>query len=263
MPRIIYTNGATEYWGRDAALIHVTPDGKSDAEIPANVRVYTQASTAHGPGAFPPRRNQTRYLGNPTDFRPFQRAVLAALHGWVKDGVEPPASRYPKIAAGELVAREQLKFPKLSGVDVPQRPKVAWRVDYGPAFVTEGVVSFEPPNLGKPFPVLVPQVDKDGLELGGIRQLEAAVPAGVATGWNLRAASMGAPGELALLAGGFFPFTPAQLKQRYGTMEAYMTKAAGAADQLIRERFLLPEDRQRVLDGARVMWDAVAAGQVK
>ena len=263
MPRIVYTNGGTEYWGRDAALIHVTPDGKSDAALPANVRVYTQASTAHGPGGYPPRRNRTRYLSNPTDFRPFQRAVLAALHAWVKDGVEPPASRYPKLAAGELVTRDQLRFPKLAGVEAPQRPKVAWRVDYGPAFVTEGVVTFEPPNLGKPFPVLVPQVDKDGLDLGGIRQVEAAAPAGVLTGWNLRTASMGAPGELALLSGGFFPFTPAQLKQRYGTAEEYMAKAAAAADQLIGERFLLPEDRQRVLDRARALWDGVMSGQVK
>jgi len=32
-PKIFYTNGSYEYWGRAAALIHVSPDGRSDAPL--------------------------------------------------------------------------------------------------------------------------------------------------------------------------------------------------------------------------------------
>jgi Alpha/beta hydrolase domain len=40
-PKVFYTNSAVEYWGggRSAALLHTTPDGKADLELPANVRV--------------------------------------------------------------------------------------------------------------------------------------------------------------------------------------------------------------------------------
>src|ERR1700680_287916 len=34
VPKIFYTNTSYEYWGRDAALIHVSPDGKSDVALP-------------------------------------------------------------------------------------------------------------------------------------------------------------------------------------------------------------------------------------
>src|SRR6202011_1944745 len=53
-PKIFYTNSSTEYWGggRSAALTHTTLDGRSDAEIPANVRIYLFAGTQHIPGGF-------------------------------------------------------------------------------------------------------------------------------------------------------------------------------------------------------------------
>lgn len=263
MPKIVYTNGGAEYWERVAALIHVTPDGKTDAVAPPNVRIYTQSSTQHGVGPFPPLRNRTQYLLNPVDFRPFQRAVLAALQAWVKVGAEPPPSRYPKLAEGQLVTVDRLRFPKLAGVTVPQRPKPAHRVDYGPDFAEKGIVTKEPPVLGAAFPVLVPQVDSDGLDLGGIRPPEVAVPLGTYTGWNLRAAEIGAPRELAGLAGSFFPFAPAEVKKRYGSREGYLEKAGRAVDGLIAERFLLPEDRPRVMDRAKAMWEIVAAGKVR
>jgi len=40
-PKTVFTNTAVEYWGggRSAALLHTTPDGKSDLTLPANERV--------------------------------------------------------------------------------------------------------------------------------------------------------------------------------------------------------------------------------
>ena len=43
----------------------------------------------------------------------------------------------------------------------PRVAHEAYRVDYGPRWA-EGVITIEPPRLGAPFPVRVPQVDADG-----------------------------------------------------------------------------------------------------
>src|SRR5882757_4091581 len=39
-PKVFFTNTSYEYWGRAASLIHTSPDGRADAKIPDNVRVY-------------------------------------------------------------------------------------------------------------------------------------------------------------------------------------------------------------------------------
>jgi hypothetical protein len=40
VPKIFFSNTSYEYWGRAAALIHITADGKRDAAISPNVRIY-------------------------------------------------------------------------------------------------------------------------------------------------------------------------------------------------------------------------------
>ena len=47
----MYTNSSTEYWGggRSAALTHTTLDGKEDAKLPDNVRIYHFSGTQHSP----------------------------------------------------------------------------------------------------------------------------------------------------------------------------------------------------------------------
>lgn len=50
-------------------------------------------------------------------------------------------------------------------------------------------------GVGGAFPVLVPQVDKDGNEVDGIRLPEIATPLATVAGWNLRDPSIGAPAE--------------------------------------------------------------------
>ena len=44
----------------------------------------------------------------------------------------------------------------------PSRPLRAWHVDYGPEFASKGIVTQEPPKVGKPFALLLPQTDRDG-----------------------------------------------------------------------------------------------------
>ena len=129
-PKIIYTNSSVEYWGtgRAAALIHTSIDGTSDLPMPSNVRVYHFAGTQHGPAAFPPRRAagagpNARGVGvqlpNPTPHTIGLRALVLALDRWVRDGIEPPASKHPRLADGTLTRVETLKWPELSGVTSP------------------------------------------------------------------------------------------------------------------------------------------------
>ena len=58
-------------------------------------------------------------------------------------------------------------------------------MDYGPALRATKVITREPPRLGAPYPVLVPQVNADGNDVSGIRLPEVAVPLGTYTGWNI------------------------------------------------------------------------------
>ncbi len=259
-PKIFYTNGSYEYWGRAAALIHVSPDGRSDAALNPDTRIYFLAGTQHGPGRLPPERQSTRYRANPVDARPIQRALLEAMRAWVVSGVEPPESSYPRLAKGELIPAANYRNP---AGDHPKRALPAFRANYGPEFESKGMVAIEPPQLGPPFPVLVPKPDADGIDVGGIRMPEAAYPLGALTGWNFRSQQIGAASEPAALIGAFLPMTPQTVKTRYGSRDAYLEKAASAADLLIRSRFMLPEDRAKTISRAGLLYDAVVSGKLK
>src|SRR5579859_1581161 len=186
-PKIFYTDSAYEYWGRSASLIHTSPDGKKDAPLPAGTRIYFFAGGQHGPAAFPPQRTVTTNLPNPNPYTWSMRALLVAMDQWVANNVEPPPSQYPRIANNQLVDLSALRFPNIHGVVVPTRPQRAYHVDYGPDFRTRGIIGIEPPQVGKPFPTLVPQVDADGNETSGIRMPDIQAPLGTYTGWNMRA----------------------------------------------------------------------------
>ena len=61
---------------------------------------------------------------------------------------------------------------------------------------------------GRPsvLPFLVPQVDSDGNDIGGIRLPEQAVPLGTYADWAFRSEQTGAPDTLIAMAGSFIPF---------------------------------------------------------
>src|SRR6185369_16207338 len=237
VPKIFYTNGSYEYWGRAASLIHISPDGKRDFGPGTDTRIYYLAGTQHGANANPVVRN-TENRANPQDYRYPMRALLLAMNAWITQGTAPPESRIPRIAKDELVMSGALAFPKLPGVHVPKEPYSAYRLDFGPEFRTKGIVAFEPPKVGKPFPILVPQVDADGNEVSGIRVPELAVPLATYTGWNLRDTQIGAADVAMDMIGSFLPFarTKAErekagdprksIAERYASRESYVGKVA-------------------------------------
>ncbi len=268
-PKIFYTNTSYEYYGRSASLIHTTIDGAQDAPLAPTTRIYFLAGCQHGPSGFPPARGEAQNFANPNDYRWTLRALLVALDHWAADGQEPPPSRYPRMADGSLAALEAVRFPKLPGVEFPARIQQAWHVDYGEEFRSAGIVTIEPPKVGRPFPMRVPQVDADGNETAGIRMPATAVPLATYTGWNLRSGEIGSPDELYSMMGSFIPFarTKAErmksgdprlsVKERYAGKQEYLDKVQAASRGLVKDGYLLERDVPLVVERASAEWDLV------
>lgn len=276
VPRIFFTNTSYEYWGRAASLIHTTPDGTKDVPLSENVRIYTLAGLQHFSAAFPPRKSSpnspdsnAQQLYNPNPIQFFWRAFITDLNEWVRDNTPPPPSTYPKIADGTLVPLSKWNFPKIPGVNVPHEASGAWRLDFGPQW-KEGIVSFEPPKVGKPFAVLVPQPDADGNDRGGVSLPELQAPLATYTGWNLRDPSIGASDLRLSFYGSFIPFARTaadreksgdprpSIAERYTSRDGYLGKFADAALKLVHERFLLPEDLPSLLERGQREWQEIA-----
>src|SRR5262249_7437699 len=150
------------------------------------------AGTQHGADARPVR-TVTQNTPNPADYRFAMRALLVAMNNWITDGTAPPDSQIPRVSKDNLVESRALNFPKIPGVALPKEPTVAYHEDWGPSFRSQGLIAFEPPRVGKPYAVVIPQVDRDGNETSGIRLPELVVPLATYTGWNLRDPKAGSP----------------------------------------------------------------------
>ncbi len=256
-PKIFLSNGSYEYWGRAASLIHTSEDGKSDVAPGKDQRIYFFAGSQHGAGTVPPRKLEAQNLADTNDYRPAMRALLIAMQAWLKDGQEPPPSQYPRIGNEQLVSLGRLAFPHIPNVNVPHHKREAYLLDW----------SKTPPKVGDPYPTLVPQVDQDGNETSGIRMPPIRVPLATYTGWNLRSPAIGAPDELYSMVGSWIPFprTKAEgqrlkdprrsVEERYPSKRDYLEKITSAAQQMVREGFLLDVDVPRIRERAAAEWD--------
>src|SRR5205085_3155847 len=105
VPKVFHTQSSSEYWHRSASLVHTDPLGKQDAEIPAEVRIYSFGGTQHGTGSgFPAAPGGGQLPSNPADYTPFMRGLVMALDRWITEGQEPPPSVFPTISDETLVA---------------------------------------------------------------------------------------------------------------------------------------------------------------
>jgi hypothetical protein len=258
IPKIIFTNTAVEYWGggRAAALIHTSADGKKDLPVPGNVRIYLLSSTQHSEAPFPPVRARGRQLRNTVPQREIMRALLKGLDGWVRQGVTPPESRYPKLTDGTLTLVASVKFTAIPGVADP-------RTIPGPGQIRDGKVEM--------LPHLVPQVDADGNDVAGIRAPDVTVPVATNTGWNFRSEAIGGTHEIVNLLGSYIPFARTRadrearkdprpsIQERYRDEGDYLGKLRVAAEELVKGRYLLPEDVDNVIRRGRLQWEFVNA----
>ena len=109
--------------------------------------------------------------------------------------------------------------------------------------------------------MVVPRIDADGNEIGGIRSAQLQAPLGTYTGWNLRAAGF-IEDEPCYLSGSYIPFAPTaaertatgdprpSLEERYPTRAAYVQAVETATRALVAERLLLAEDAERLTRAA-------------
>ena len=270
VPKIFYTFSSTEYWARAGSLTHTSEDGRIDMPLDPSSRLYFLTGTPHSSGPLPLLRDtgaqRFRYDMNFAEQKWVLRALLLCMDDWIRAGKEPPASRHPTIARQDLVAPNALRFPEVLGISAPGYIPQVWRMDYGEKFLATRVITQEPPRLGSPYPLLVPQVNADGNELGGIALPDVAVPLGTHTGWNITSPQLDQLGYLGGLVGSFVPFARTRearvqsgdarlsIEERYPDREAYLDKVARSARDLVRERFVLADDVPALLQRAAQKW---------
>jgi hypothetical protein len=246
LPRMFFINSSTDYWTRAASLLHTDVQGQKDAAIDPKARIYAVAGRAHVDG-------RIGVIG---------RALLAALDQWVSLGIEPPPSQIPKISDRTLVTLQAFRgaFPAIPGVPTPDSFYNPYRLDPGPRWASEGIADVVPPKPGPRYVCLVPQVDKDGNEIAGIRLPEITVPLATYTGWSLRSPSFS--NTLRRNAGRVWPLTQTaaerkekgdprkSILERYPTKADYMSGVTKSVLNLKRMRFLLDEDAVMILEQA-------------
>ena len=260
-PKVFWTNSSTEVWEKAAALEAMTPDGSKDRPLPSNTRLYVFASTQHDPARFPATASNGQLQDNPTDYAWAMRALLVAMEKWVRDGVAPPPSRYPRLQDGNLVRSTDVAFPDLPGVTSPRKVLPGAR----------GVNSLvaKDGGAGTPLPLLVSQLDKDGNELGGLRLPDVMVPLATTAGWNFRKASIGGTHLLFPLLGSYVPFASTKaererthdprpsIEERYSSREQYLKQVQDAAASLVKDGYVLAEDVPAIVKHAGEHWDVL------
>ena len=278
-PRIVTINTSAEYWRGDASLVHTDVAGRHDVEPPADGRLYLFAGAQHTPGALPPPPADANTGGrgihpfNVVDYAPLLRAALVNLDRWVREGVEPPSSVFPRLADGTAVTGESTaaRFARIPGVRFPDRLARPARLDFGPE-IARGIASELPPKIGAQYPTYVPAVDADGNETVGIRPVEVAAPLATFTGWNPRHPEQGAPGDLMSMMGSTLSFprtrqereqrgdARASIEERYGSRAGYLAAARAAAEALVAARHALAEDVEAMVERAAEGWDLIDRG---
>ena len=270
-PKVFYSNTPVEYWGlgRSAALVHTSPDGTADLALPETVRVYFIAGTQHSPSRFPPAVTSGQQQDNTVDYWWAMRALLLAMHKWVKEGVEPPPSVYPRLEDRTLVPPTAVSFPAILSVASPRRVSGTSRA-VNPLH-PNGRRGFQA-DPGAPLPFLVPEVDEDGNERAGIRLPQVAVPLATYTGWNFRKPDIGAAEQLYPLLGSTIPFPATRadrektkdprrsIEERYRSRDEYLARVEQVLDALVIKGYLVYDDGPRILQRASDEWDLVFDG---
>ena len=265
-PKIIHTVSSTEFWQGRMSLNITDALGKRDVDLPDFVRLYHFSSTQHTPTTST-STGMCQQLQNPAPFFELRRALLIALERWVLAGIEPPPSRYPTLASGTLVLPHATStgWPEIAGVRYNGMLSTMNVRDFGLEFDNRrlsGIIAIEPPQVGTAYTMLVPKLDADGNDTGGLRSPTIQAPRGTYTGWALRRAGFGED-ELCGLTGSYIPFKATRaerviagdsrlsIEERYKTPDAYAVAVETAADELLKGGYLLAEDATRLIAAAK------------
>ena len=273
-PKIVETFGSAEFYNLRASPNLVGTRADRDIPLPSNVRRYYFPGVRHGggPGGFDPNPEPNACCDlapNPNPSSDTLRALQTALVDWVVQGTLPPPSQYPRLDRGELTLPTQaaLGFPTIPGVPIPDGIlNPLYEYDFGTQFDyndLSGVITIQPPPIRQVLPTVVPTVDADGNEVSGVASVLHQVPLGTYTGWNTTASGF-YKGHIRTNAGGYIPFARTRaerlavgdprpsLEERYGSHENYVAKVSAAAARLVRGRYLLQDDADRLVVQAEV-----------
>ena len=286
-PKIIETFGGAEVFALKMTTSWVGTDPKNDIPLPDNVRRYYLPSSTHGGGgggfneAIPnvgagcPGNNYGvgNFRANPVPATQLVNRLRVALREWVMHGTLPPDSVWPRMRGPKndrtLVepTRAAMGFPR----GVPGIPDSIFAhesfvnpvldYDWGPdfdEFNATGTPTNEPPPIKNVIKMLVPKVDSDGNELGGVPTVLRDAPLGTYLGWNITAGPGdpnydGRPfhaGQTCNYVGGMVPFAKKtsdkaaddlrpSLEERYGTHAKYVAAVKAAADNAACQGYLL------------------------
>jgi Alpha/beta hydrolase domain len=288
-PKVIEHFGAAEIWGLKLGPEWVGTSAKEDIPLPPNVRRYYIASTPHGGGAggfdtsLPesgltkptacPGNNSGLSLlaANPMPHNETYRALSVHFRNWVLHNTLPPESRYPTLRAGQLVepTKAAMGFPTIPGLR-PTAPESGFinpllDYDWGPTFDpidASGIPSNAPPRIKQVIRTLVPKVDADGNELGGVPVVLRDAPLGTYLGWNITASGFHKD-KLCMYAGGMIPFAKTRaermatgdprlsLEERYTDHAGYIAAVRKAAANAVAQKFLLQKDADALIAAAQ------------
>jgi hypothetical protein len=266
-PKIVETFGSAEFYSLRASPTLVGTGADRDIPLPSKVRRYYFPGVRHngGPGGFDPDPQLQDCCGlpsNPNSSRESRRALETALVDWVVSGTLPPPSQYPRLDRGELASPTQaaMGFPTIPGVPLPDGIlNPLYQYDFGTKFRyndLSGVITIQPPPIRQVLPTLVPTVDADGNEVAGVATVLHQVSLGTYTGWNTVRFYKG---QLRGNSGAYIPFARTEaerlasgdprpsLEERYGTHDQYVTLVSAAAERLVRGRYLLQDDADRLI----------------
>jgi hypothetical protein len=267
---VMQTDSETELFQLRGSLN--VQDGRGrPVDLPDNVRLYFNSSTAHSmrvTGLRTGAPGTSALCANPTPGGTVietARAALVAMDLWADRGIQPPRSNYPRLEQGTLVLldRARSRFPQIPGRSYPTVQNQLDLLVFGPLFGQfGGAISLQPPLLGPRYEQFVPRNDEDGLNVAGVRPMQIRVPLGTSTGWNIRSPGHRAP-NLCGLTGSYFAFATtkaerrasgdprASLEERYKDHAGFVRAVERAAKDLVRERFLLPQDADAFVAAAQ------------
>jgi hypothetical protein len=281
-PKVIEHFGSAELWGLKLGPEWVGTDADVDIPVPDDVRRYYIPSSRHGGGSgsfdvTPPSPPSCPSVGygegvlpdNPVPHVETRNAIEHHFRNWVMADVEPPPSRWPLLADGELVepTKEAMGFPTLPGLPASAPTGLinpVFDYDFGPEFDYSdgsGVMTVVPPVIKQVIPTLVPRVDSDGNEVGGVPVVLREAPLGTYLGWNIVADGFH-EGDGCGYAGGMVPFATTEaerianddprpsLEERYGDHAGYVAAVEAAADEAMAAGFLLPDDAAALIQRA-------------
>jgi hypothetical protein len=269
-PKIFETFGSAEFWGLRMSPNLLGTKADVDIPLPPNVRRYYFPGTTHGGGRggfdaeVAAAQGACELPNNPNPQSETMRALIVALTDWVVKDAEPPPSAYPRLDQGQLARPDHkaMGFPLIPGRPLPDNLiNPFFDYDFGPEFKygdLSGVMTLRPPVIKRVLPMLVPKVDADGNETSGVPSPLHQAPLGSYLGWNVTRAGF-YKGRGCGFAGGFIPFgkTKAErlatgdprpsLEERYHDHSGYVAAVKKGIERLLSQRFLLPEDAERLI----------------